>query len=328
MSDLSSGGLTLKFMSMLANVNHSSISRFVIDTSKEFRGGQKRNFRYSYKETRRILTRYVAERNNIDTNKKIHAFYNFKGGTGKTSLCYQAALHLALCGYKILLIDADPQSHLTMTLGITNNYDLPTLYDGIVNNMSLDNIVINLVEGIDLIPCNLSLTNIEVRLNEMLKKEEVLKRYIDPIKDRYDFIIFDCNPSISNLNRNILNVSNVLDVVCETHPYSMLGMKVLFEDLDRFYTVMGMVKPEIIIIPNKYEDRSNLSGEAIAVLHKYYSEYVKPNFAVRKSEEFPKSARDKLPISYFCKSNSNAFEDITDLVILILERSKLQNLKK
>jgi chromosome partitioning protein len=301
MGDLSSGGLTLKFMSMLANVNHSSISRFVTDTSKEFKGSQKRNFRYSYEETRRILTKYVAERNSIDTNKKIHAFYNFKGGTGKTSLCYQVAIHLALCGYKILLIDADPQSHLTMTLGITNNYDLPTLYDGIVNNMSLDNIAISLIDGIDLIPCNLSLTNIEVRLNEMLKKEEVLKRYIDPIKDRYDFIIFDCNPSISNLNRNILNVSNVLDVVCETHPYSMLGMKVLFEDLDRFYTVMGMIKPEIIIIPNKYEDRSNLSGEAIAVLHKYYSEYVEPSFAVRKSEEFPKSARDRLPTSYFCK---------------------------
>jgi chromosome partitioning protein len=217
---------------------------------------------------------------------------------------------------------------LTISLGVTNNFELPTLYDGIVNNMSLENIAIKLCEGLDLIPCNLSLTNIEVRLNEMLKKEEVLKRYIDPIKGSYDFVIFDCNPSISSLNRNILNVCNVLDIVCETYPYSMLGMKILFEDLDRFYDVMGMNKPEIVIIPNKYEDRSSLSGEAIALLHKYYGDYVRPNFAIRKSEEFPRSAKERFPISYFCKSNSNAFEDITDLIHLIIEKCKISSSKK
>lgn len=321
MQYLKNGGITLKFMAMLANTHHSTISRYVSENGYIAIDSQRRNARYAYLKTREILSNFIVEKNKIEKNKSIHSFFNFKGGTGKTSLCYQASMHLALCGYKILLIDADPQSHLTLTLGVENNNYLPTLYDGIVNNMSLNNIKVNIIDGIDLIPSNLSLTNIEVRMSEMIKKEEVLKRYVEPFKNNYDFIIFDCHPMISNLNRNILNVSNVINVVCETHPYSMLGMKILFEDLERFYSVMEIKKPEIIIIPNKYEDRSNLSGEAISILHKYYGEYLESNFAIRRSEEFPKSARDMLPVSYFCKSNSNAFEDLVDLVHLILKKS-------
>lgn len=322
MNKLELGGLTLKFMAMLANVNHSSISRFVAETTEEVRSAQKRNYRFSYKEVRRILNEYVSSRHLISADRKIHSFYNFKGGTGKTSLCYQVALHLAFCGYNILLIDADPQSHLTLTCGLSNNFDYPTLYDALVNNVSYQDILVKLIDGVDLIPSNLSLTNIEFKFNEMLKKEDALKRYLQPIKHNYDFIIFDCNPSISNLNRNIINCSNVLEIVCETHPYSIQGMKILFEDLDRFYSVMEINPPEILIVPNKYEDRSNMSVEAMSVLYKYYNKYLPPNFAVRRSEEYPKSARDMIPVSYFCKSNSISFEDICDLVNIIIRKSE------
>ena len=323
MEALERRGLSLKFMAMLASVNSSSISRYIAETSTEQPSTHKRNFRFSYSETRRILKEYVSSRHPILSDKKIHAFYNFKGGTGKTSMCYQVAIHLALCNYNILLIDADHQSHLTLTFGLQNNFNLLTLYDGIVRNLALDELIVKLIPGIDIIPCNLSLTNIEVRLNEMIKKEEVLKRYLSSLTKLYDFIIFDCNPSISNLNRNILMMANVIDIVCETHPYSMNGMKILFEDMERFYKVMDISSPEIIIIPNKYEDRSALSAEAMAILYKYYGDYLMPNFAVRKSEEFPKSARDKLPVSYFCKSNSIAFEDISDLTQLIIRKSEI-----
>ena len=122
---------------------------------------------------------------------KIHSFYNFKGGTGKTTICYQVATHLALCGYKVLVIDADAQGHLTVSFGYIDNLDMPTLYDGLINNRALNELIIPIFEGLDLIPGNLSLTNIDVRLREMHRQEDVLKRYMNPLKDKYDFIIFD-----------------------------------------------------------------------------------------------------------------------------------------
>jgi len=330
MIDIQQGGLTAKFISTLGNVNQSTISR-ILQSKKtksdkpEIKKPSKRNTRYSIAETREILEEFIKQKYPIAKNMKIHAFYNFKGGTGKTTICYQVATHLALCGYKVLVVDADAQGHLTVSFGYIDNLDMPTLYDGLVNNRSLDEIIIPIFEGLDLIPGNLSLTNIDVRLREMHRQEDVLKRYMLSLKDKYDFIIFDCNPSMSSLNRNILNFSDVLDIICETHPYSVNGMKLMMDDLNRFYEFMENEKlPEILIIPNKYEDRASSSAEAMAVLNKYYSQYLVPNFAVRRSEDFPRSARDQLPISFFCKSNSIAFEDIVDLLRVIISKSELK----
>lgn len=315
-------GLTAKTISILTGVTPSTISRFIsenaIKPAQEF---TKRNFRFSVVDTRKILKEFMSNRHKIDYQKKVHAFYNFKGGTGKTSLCFQVSTHLALCGYKVLLIDSDPQGHLTVSFGFHDNLKLPTLYDLIVYNRSIDDVKIPIFEGLDLIPGNLSLTNIEVRLNEMVKKEEVLKRVLKDAYSDYDFIIFDCNPSISNLNRNILSCCNVIEIVCETHPYSINGMKLLMEDLVRFYETMDLKIPQIIVVPNKYEDRAGSSAEAMTVLNKYYSEYLMPNFAVRRSEDFPKSARDQMPLSFFCKTNSNALQDTKDLVDYIIKIS-------
>lgn len=327
MNTIQTGGLTAKFISMLGNVNQSTVSRLLhLKKLKQASNLSKRNVRYSIEETRNILEGFVKEKHSVTPNRKVHAFYNFKGGTGKTTICYQITTHLSLCGYKVLVVDADAQGHLTVSFGHIDNLDLRTLYDGLVNNMSLDDIIIPIFEGLDLIPGNLSLTNVDVRLREMHRQEDVLKRYMSSLKQKYDFIIFDCNPSMSSLNRNILNFSDVLDIVCETHPYSVNGMKLMMDDLDRFYKVMDNEKlPEVLIIPNKYEDRSSSSAEAMAVLNKYYNSYLVPNFAVRKSEDFPKSARDQLPLSFFCKSNSIAFEDISDLIRIIISKSEFVN---
>lgn len=142
MTILQDGGLTAKFISVLGNVNQSTISRIL--QSKKFKPSKvgvnkptKRNFRYSISETRSVLTEFVNQKHPIAKDKKVHAFYNFKGGTGKTTVCYQVATHLALCGYKVLVVDADAQGHLTVSFGYLDNLNMPTLYDGLVNNRSL-----------------------------------------------------------------------------------------------------------------------------------------------------------------------------------------------
>ncbi len=137
--------------------------------------------------------------------------------------------------------------------------------------------------------------------------------------NKYDYIIFDTNPTISNLNRNVLTASDLVNIVCETQPYSLNGLKLLMDDFHSFYQSMNIRPPAMIIIPNKYEDRMSSSGEAMSLLRKNYSEIMKPDFAVRKSEDINIAAKLSLPLGVFAKCNSNAFEDILEVVNYILE---------
>ena len=156
-------------------------------------------------------------------------------------------------------------------------------------------------------------------LNDVPKREERLKIKFDTFKDKYDFIIFDTNPSISLLNRNVITYCTNLNIVCETQPYSLNGLKILEEDLKDFYEKMQLKLPKITIIPNKYEDRLGSSAEGMTALRRFYSSYLIPDFAVRKAEDFNTAAKNGCAFSMFSKTNSIALEDIVDLVHRLVE---------
>ena len=316
-------GLTQRLMARLATVNPSTINRYIAEHSIEsIPSSAQKRLRFSPKNTRKILNEFIKSRHPISGRKKVQSYYNFKGGTGKTSVCFQVSTMLALCGYEVLVVDADPQGHLSTSLGYDTSQNYFTLYDLIIKDIPFNETVKNIFEGLDCIPSNLSLTRLETSLNEQPKREERLKLSLAPYCDRYDFIFFDANPTISHLNRNVLTCSDVVNIVCETQPYSLNGLKLLMEDITRFYKSMALEKPEIMIIPNKYEDRLGSSAEAMAALRKYYLDYVMKDFAIRKSEDINTAAKLRMPIGFFCKSNSNAFEDFKDLALEIIKKSE------
>lgn len=319
MKDYSNCGLTQKGMSQLVQLSPATISRYISSKNLEpIRSEGIRKLRYPISTTREILKSVFSK--NLEVKKKTQAFYNFKGGTGKTSICYQTATHFALLGFNVLVVDSDPQGHLSTSLGFSNEDNLKTLYDQIVNDEPIEEVIKNVFPGLDCIPANLSLTRLEVELNQLPKREERISIALRPVEDKYDFIFFDTNPTISHLNRNIITFSQVLNIVCETQPYSLNGLKLLFEDLERFYQSMQMTAADTFIIPNKYEDRTSSSAEAMTVLREFYSQYLKVDFAIRKSEDINYSAKSSLPLLFFCKSNSNALEDIIELIHYILEK--------
>lgn len=316
MLDYTDCGVTQKVIANLAKINHSTISRWFskhstqpINKSRE----NSRNLRYSIQDARKFFQDGVIS-NHLKSKDIILSFYNFKGGTGKTSICYQVAAHLAIMGFDVLVIDADPQGHLSTSLGFDNNHDYPTLSDVVNGTVSIESAIRTVYPGLSCIPSNLALTRLEVTLNELPKREERLKMMLENIKGRYDFIIFDTNPTISLLNRNILVCSDHVSIVCETQPYSLNGLKILMEDMLKFYHNMQLVLPDILVIPNKYEDRSSNSAEAMTVLRQYYGPYMIPDFAVRKSEDITSSAKQSMPLAFFARANSIALEDISDLI--------------
>jgi len=320
-------GITVRTMTSLSGFSKPSIHRFLKE--KEPIGGKKskKNQRYFIKDAREII-RNVFSSHKI--NKKVLSFYNFKGGTGKTSICFQVSSHLAMMGFNVLVIDADPQGHLSASFGFDNSQGYLTLFDVIKENISFMKVIKGVFPGLDCVPANLSLTRIEVALNEMPRREERIRMALESVLDRYDYIIFDTNPTISNLNRNVLTASDLVSIVCETQPYSLNGLKLLMDDIHSFYKSMNIDFPSMAIIPNKYEDRISSSGEAMSLLRKNYSKIMKPDFAIRKSEDINIAAKLSLPLAFFAKSNSNAFEDIIEVVNYIIELTteKAQNLLK
>lgn len=310
-------GVTQKLMSDIAGVNPSTINKIVSSGNYvPFDSSISRNIKYSIDDTRDIIKKAI-HKNNFVKHKKI-SFYNFKGGVGKTTLCYQVASHLAIMGFNVLAIDADPQGHLSTSLGLNTENNLLTLHDIIIGELPINEAIIKVLPGLDCLPANIALSRLEPSLNELPKREERISIALKKIENEYDYIIFDTNPTISHINRNIITCSDLICVVVETQAYALNGLKLLLNDLKKFCKSSLIDIPNIVVVPNKYEERTAASGEAMAVLKNYYSDYIMPDFAVRKSEELHTSGKISQPLALFCRSNSIALEDIRDVIKYLL----------
>jgi chromosome partitioning protein len=269
------------------------------------------NKRYDIDQTRKIANLlYVKSQRPVQ--QKVNVFYNFKGGTGKTSLCYQVATHLALLGFKVLVLDLDPQAHLSSVMRIPEDWAGPTIYDVLINGIPFHEACIEVFDGLSLVPANISMTRIELPLSTKTKREEKLSNIIEPYKEQFDYIIIDTNPTISTLNMNALVASQRVNIVCETQPFSLSGLRVLVEEMEAFYGDMNL-KPNYSIIPNKYEIKTATAQEILGALRSEYGDNVL-SAVVRKSEDINVATKKKLPLAGFCKIKSTAFEDIMDLV--------------
>jgi len=288
----------------------STVSRYISQHSfvSENEGEQKRK-KYSYNTTREIIHNIAF--NNLVPTKKTQVFFNFKGGTGKTSICYQISSFFALCGFKVLAIDCDPQAHLSYCLGLDIHGDYQTLYDIIVNKTELRDAIKEIYPGLDCLPSNLSLTRLESTLSNMPNRERVFLKLLEPLKEEYDFIFIDTNPTISTINRNATLAADELNIVCETQPFSLKGLEILIEELNSFSNIMEY-NISVKIIANKYEQKTATSQETLGSLRTNYKDYLM-NSVIRKCEDINISSKKMQSVFFWCSKNSPAIEDIKDL---------------
>jgi chromosome partitioning protein len=141
---------------------------------------------------------------------KVIAVAMQKGGCAKTSVSLNLGIGLARTGKKVLLIDNDPQGSLTASLGYDEpdeiSHTLASIMMKIINEETIepDYGILHHREGIDLIPANIELSGLEVLLANVMSRENILKEYLDQIKDRYEYIIIDCMPSLGMMTINAL----------------------------------------------------------------------------------------------------------------------------
>jgi chromosome partitioning protein len=317
--------LTQRIMAQIAREHPSTINRYILNNDiSHIETGQQRNLKYDINKSREVLRYFVSER--LPIKKNIWGFYNFKGGTGKTSLCFQISSLLALCGYNVLVIDVDPQGNLTTSLGFDVSENFLTLYDVIVKNIPVSDAIQEVFPGYSCIPSNISCSRFDIELSLMGRREEQFKIRLGALKDKYDFVLFDTNPNISYIIRNITVLADLICVPCETQPYSVTALSVLLEDIESFFSMMDIAAPEIVVVPNKYEDRYGTAAESMAILRKKFYNYLVPDFAVRKAEDFNIAAKEGLPLPCIAKRNSIALEDVIELMYYMIKRVSPDNI--
>ena len=170
---------------------------------------------------------------------KVIAVSNQKGGVGKTVSCLNLGIGLAQSGKKVLLIDADPQGSLTISLGYPEpddmEYSLATMMMNIVNDehLNIDKTILHHKEGVDLIPANIELSAIEVSLVNVMSRELILKTMVEQLRNFYDFIIIDCMPSLGMMTINALACADSVLIPVQAAYLPVKGLQQLIKTINR-----------------------------------------------------------------------------------------------
>ena len=211
---------------------------------------------------------------------KIIVISNQKGGCGKSATTASLGFGLARQGKRVLLLDADPQHTLTFSLGVTNPGKLPFTLTSAMKNIikTIDTDIdfdasagiIRHAEGVDFLPTNSTLSDMELSLVPIMGRETILRQYIDTIKHQYDYILIDTNPSLGLLTVNALAAADRVIVPVMPLVADAKGLELLLITISK---IQKQINPQLSIggiLFTKVEKCTNLAQDTISVIETAY----------------------------------------------------------
>ena len=206
---------------------------------------------------------------------KIISVSNQKGGVGKTTTALSLSAALGVLEKKVLLIDMDPQSNATSGLGIDSNEASQSSYDLIIGNSKSSNIVIQTSSpNLDLIPAKIDLVGLEIEIVSKSGREYLLKNALEKTKEKYDFIIIDCPPSLGLITLNALTCSNSVIIPIQCEYFALEGLGKLLNTIKGVQKVHNRNLSLEGILLTMFDSRLRLSNQVKEDVKKHFGNIV------------------------------------------------------
>lgn len=195
---------------------------------------------------------------------RIIAIANQKGGVGKTTTAINLSACLAEQGQKVLVVDIDPQGNTTSGFGVDKNEVENTVYEVILKECNItDAIIEDVIDNLDLLPSNVNLAGAEIDLIDVDSREYILKESIGSVRDKYDYVILDCPPSLSMLTVNAMTAANTVLVPIQCEYYALEGLTQLIHTIN---LVKKKLNPSLElegVVFTMFDSRTNLSLQVV-----------------------------------------------------------------
>ena len=270
----------------------------------------------------KLLASSEALSRDMSPKNQIIAVCNQKGGCGKTTTSINLAASLASKGYKVLLMDLDPQAHATLGLGVDPDSLERTIYDVLTYKVNFEAILIRLpFENLELAPASSILSGAALELSHMLGRETVLKTALKKLEltRTYDFIIMDCSPSLNLVTLNALAAANFVLVPIQPHYYSLEGMRELFSTLEIVKERINNDLDVIGILITLFDARIKMNHQMVEQIKDYFVNKVFDGL-IHNTAKLCESPIHKKPIHVFAPKSQGAkdYHAVADEILLRL----------
>ncbi len=251
---------------------------------------------------------------------RIISIANQKGGVGKTTTAINLASFLAAAEKKTLLIDIDPQSNSSSGLSIFKHN--PSIYDVIIGREDIKNVILeSYMPFLDLLPSNINLVGAEIEIVDLPNRERILKKSIDEVNERYDFILIDCPPSLGLLTLNALNASTsvLIPVQCEYFALEGLGQLLNTINIVKQYSNPNLIIEGVLL--TMFDTRLRLSHQVAEEVRKYFGDKVF-NTVIHRNVRISEAPSYGKPILLYDATSSGAMNYMAFTTELIDRNSK------
>ena len=232
---------------------------------------------------------------------------NQKGGVGKTTTTINLGAALAESGRRVLLVDFDAQGSLSVGLGVNPHLLETSIYNLLLTReYTADDVLTDSgVEGMDLLPSNIDLSAAEVQLVSEVAREQTLSRVLDRLRDRYDYILIDCAPSLGLLTINALTASDQVIMPLECEFFALRGIALLTDTIEKVQDRLNPKLEVLGILGTMFDGRTLHTREVLERVVQAFGDQVFHS-VIRRTVKFPETTVAGEPITSYASSSRGA----------------------